>query len=382
MKFYNTEIGRFCAEHSNYEELLSASPYFVKTKRTVIENKTYVMFCYSQIESDFSNCIVRECRGIIFREGEWSKPVCHAFDKFGNYGEEYVPNIDWASAKVTEKIDGSLIKVWWNSDTHKYVVSTNGSISAFDALIEDVRYKSFGELFCDAVNITEFLDVLNKHMKSTYLFELVSPVNRVVIPYEKLQLYFLGERDFNGILTSFVDSDCTEDFKSIGIEIPQIYPLHNLADCVSAASQLPWDEEGYVVHDRYQNRVKIKSPAYVVAHYARMNGNVTVSRLIDVILAGETSEFLVYCSDYKEAIEEIKNKMTLFREALKSAIQDIEQKTHSDGLISRKDFAALVKEYPTYVQPYLFLNYDKSVSVEDYLKEWNTRKWGKVIDLL
>ena len=113
-----------------------------------------------------------------------------------------------------------------------------------------------------------------------------------------------------------------------------------------------------------------------------MNGHVTVSRLIDVILAGETSEFLVYCSDYKEAIEEIENKMTLFREALKSAIQDIEQKTHSDGLISRKDFAALVKEYPTYVQPYLFLNYDKSVSVEDYLKEWNTRKWGKVIDLL
>lgn len=382
MKFYSTEIGRFCAEHSNYEKLLSDSPYFVKTKRTIIGKKTYVMFCYSQIESDFSNSIVRECRGIIFREGEWSKPVCHAFDKFGNYGEDYVPDIDWASAKVTEKIDGSLIKVWWNSDTQRYSVSTNGTINAFDAPIEDVKYKSFGELFCNAVNITKFLCVLDRHMKSTYIFEIVSPVNRVVVPYENLQVYFLGERDFNDILTSFVDSDCTEDFKNIGIETPHIYPMHNLEDCVSAASQLPWDEEGYVVHDKYQNRVKIKSPAYVVAHYARMNGNVTVSRLIDVILTGETSEFLVYCADYKDAIEKIKNKMMLFREALKSALQDIKQKTHSAGLISRKDFAALVKEYPTYVQPYLFLNYDNSVSVEDYLKEWNTCKWEKVVKLL
>ena len=120
---YNTFIGEYCATHDDWENELAAAPYYLKIKY----DGCYVMFSYNQLASDFNNELVREARGIIFRTGEWEYPVCWAFDKFGNYGESYVPEIDWPTAMVTEKIDGSLIKVWWDGYWH---ISTNGTIDA------------------------------------------------------------------------------------------------------------------------------------------------------------------------------------------------------------------------------------------------------------
>ena len=41
---FNTELGRFCAEHENWEELLIQEPYFIKIK----EDGPYIIFNYAQ----------------------------------------------------------------------------------------------------------------------------------------------------------------------------------------------------------------------------------------------------------------------------------------------------------------------------------------------
>ena len=101
----------YIKSHSDWEELLSRDPYNLKISR----DDGYIMFKYDQIASDFSYEEVREARGIIFYEQTWDC-VCHPFNKFGNYGESYCPNIDWNTASVQEKVDGSLI----NSLIEKY----------------------------------------------------------------------------------------------------------------------------------------------------------------------------------------------------------------------------------------------------------------------
>lgn len=372
---YITLIGKFCAEHANYEELLCKEPYFVKTKKLSINDTDFVMFCYNQIKSDFTNPIVKECRGIIFEEGCWETPVCHAFDKFFNYGETFSDEIDWPTAKVTEKIDGSLIKVWKNRDSNNYVISTNGTISAFDAPIEDYKYKSFGELFVNAIDLCDLMSVMSKYNKSTYIFELVSPVNRVVVPYENLHLYFLGERDFDGKLTSFTDSECTEDFRSIGILTPKVFNLSNFDEIINAANELPWDEEGYVVHDKYNNRVKIKSPAYVIAHYSRMNGNISEKHLIRVILEGQEEEFLTYCSDYKDALEKTKQKMENY--LTKCEFWYASMPNFND----RKDYANYVNQVDAMYRPYLFKCYDKYIDPQEFTKDWDENKWEGMMNI-
>ena len=188
---FNTELGLFCSTHDTWEELLTVEPYYLKIK----EDGPYVIFNYDQIRSDFNNPIVREARGIIFRKGKWEYPVCWAFNKFGNYGESYVPDIDWNTAFVSEKVDGSLIKVWWDGDWN---ISTNGTIDAFKAELNNVKFSSFGEYFINTLlhyyeNSTEFYCHLDTDY--TYMFELVGPYNRVVIPYEEPAIYFIGARD-------------------------------------------------------------------------------------------------------------------------------------------------------------------------------------------
>ena len=139
--------------HENWEELLTKDPYNIKISR----DDGYIMFKYNQLSSDFTNPIVREARGIIFKEADW-KCVCHPFDKFMNAEEENsdLAKIDWKTASCQEKIDGSLMKVWYDNGWH---ISTNGTIDAYKAEIANsLKYKTFGELF-DAAAINSNLKI-------------------------------------------------------------------------------------------------------------------------------------------------------------------------------------------------------------------------------
>ena len=110
----------FMNRHEDWEDLLTRPPYNIIVKH----DGDYILLKYSQFNSDFNNEIVRECRGAIFYKLPYNVGyicVCRAFDKFGNYGEDYVKDVDWNSIVVEEKVDGSLIKLWHhNNNWHIY----------------------------------------------------------------------------------------------------------------------------------------------------------------------------------------------------------------------------------------------------------------------
>ena len=382
MSTYNTKIGEFCATHSNWEELLTREPYYILVKR----KDGFVIFNYRQLDSDFSLDIVRECRGIIFKEGEWEYPVCHAFDKFGNYGEPYVPNMDWATVKCSEKIDGSIMKLWcyngcWN-------LSTNGNIDAKDAPIGDVRKEDFAQVFWEGIiqhlpqtaykgKLPTLIDWFNNlNPEYTYIFELVSPYNRVVIPYENTDVYFLGAR--NNISNQQFGCD-TASAMMLNCQMfprPKLYPMQTLTQITAAANTLPWDAEGYVCYDKDFNRCKIKSPKYVMAHFARNNNVITRWHLIDVILRGETDEFLIYASDYKDQIEWVKKLMDEFT----VFVDDCALMTRNLRKLPRPEAAEAVKKFHKFVQPIMFMNLDRIVGGRAYTYAWDAYKWERALD--
>ena len=248
------KVIEYIKNNENWREILSESPYSI----TIKDDGDFILLKYSQIDSDFNNEIVRECRGLIINKN--LNPVCVPFYKFGNYGEPYADNIDWTTAKVEEKIDGSLIKVW-NYDG-KWTVSTNGTIFAHKANIGsdtdnemtvNTTYSNFGELF-EAAATKVGLDITSLNPQYTYMFELVSPYNRVVVPYESIDLYHIGTRD--NITLKEIETD-------IGIKKPKTYQCNNLSDLIEMAGKLRYCEEGYVVKDAEYRRIKVKSPAYV-----------------------------------------------------------------------------------------------------------------------
>lgn len=371
----NTELGKFCKGHSDWPELLTQEPYCLKIK----EDGPYTMFSYDQIRSDFNIKLVREARGIIFRTGEWEQPVCWAFNKFGNYGESYAPEIDWDTAFVTEKIDGSLMKVWWDGDWH---ISTNGCIDAFKAELNNVKMPDFGYYFLEALgkyynSFGEFVAGLETHR--TYMFELVGPYNRVVVPYDEPDLYFLGART-NSSGEEFYCSEFVAGAMGLGkFKRPAHYSLSSLDDCIKAAELKTWDDEGFVVADAHNNRVKIKSPAYVLAHFMRNNNVITRKHIIRVIIENETAEFLCYAADYKDVLEETQGLMNAYHNIGNRLAKSCRT---TATILHKGDYARLVKTFPVIFQGLLFMNYDRDVTAEEYTSNWNENKWEEYLESL
>lgn len=360
---YDLKIRDFILSHDNWEELLQAPPYNL----TISCDNGYIMFKYSQISFDFNDPIVQDARGIIFKESNW-ECVCHAFNKFGNYGENYVEELDWDSVKVLEKIDGSLVKLFY--DNSHWHISTNGTIDAFKANTGNILHPTFGDLFLNAIpdNIATFCGRLDQN--KTYMFELVSPYNRVVIPYENTELYYLGERDMTTGQEYFFPDQWDKS--------PRVFEFNNLQDVIDAADKLPWNEEGYVCVDKDFRRCKIKSPSYVMAHYSRNNGAITRKRLVDVILRGEIKEFCIYAKDYEKLINEVVLEMVEVQIAAE-LIQNIFNLLHLKEL-SRKEYASYVSKYPKVFHGFLFKNYDNEIAWEEYTHDWNANNWDKVLE--
>lgn len=366
-------IQEFIKTYPNWETLLSDEPYCLK----ISYDDNYAMFKYNQLKSDFSLPIVQEARGIIFDMDSWDC-VCYPFKKFFNFGEPNAHEIDWAGGvRVSEKIDGSLMKVWChNGEWH---LSTNGSIDAFKSETGNILYPNFGVLF--EYTLSQYgYDSFEEFCKflapgHTHMFELATPFNRVVVPYEDCCIYYLGQRvgQNPGFRIPF-----EEEYKvnKLKVHYPKVYNLKTIDDVVAAANELGWAEEGYVVCDQHFNRVKVKSPAYVKAHFARNNNVITRKHLIRIILDNEIDEFLTYAAEYEEQLEIARGKMAFYKSCLRSWRKLADTKL---GL-PRSEYAAFLKEeVPDYAHNYLFKYYDRGLSVEEYVEDWDENKWDKFL---
>lgn len=349
----------FIRENENWRELISEKPYCIK----VTEKGNLVCFKYSQIDSDFNEPLVRECRGIILEKDTW-KVVCYPFNKFFNFGESYADEIDWNSARVLEKVDGSLIKVYYYNG---WRVGTNSTIDAGDAKLLTPPYETFIDLFSAAADMCGLdYDRLDPHY--TYIFELRSPYNKVVVPYEDIRIIHIGTR--NNITYEEEEID-------IGIEKPKQYMLSSLDDCIAMAATFDFTKEGFVVVDKNYHRVKVKSEDYVRVHRLANNGSITLERAIDLIRTNELEEFLVYCPQYTNFINDVRHRFNKFCSDIyfnvnMALIEKMDCET-------RKDFAAVAK---TFKYPVVWFKvYDtKSFDIDAWINSLTTAKLATYLE--
>lgn len=311
MKF-KLEIQQFIQEHpDNWEQLIQEAPYFVTVLHDEKFGRKFIMFKYSQIDSNFNLSIVRECRGLILDE-DTLEPISVPFFKFGNAGESYCPEIDWSSCWVGEKLDGSIIKVVKLGKN--LLISTNGTIDAFKApLAEQIGCKAanFGELVEEAIHnefqhtvggisaMDWFASLLDEG--KTYMFELTSPFNKVVVQWHETRLNFLGVRDNVSLQETYFTEHPLKDV----FHTPKVFSLHSLQECIEAAEKLGPSDEGYVVCDKDFNRVKVKSVLYVSLHHMKGNGILSYERGLDIVKSNEICEVVQYFPEFKEHLERI-----------------------------------------------------------------------------
>ena len=286
------ELVDFMNREKNWKEVLAAPPYCL----TFQFDGEYVLAKYQLGVSDLRLSLVQEARGSIFvrENGVW-KCVCRAMDKFFNWGEDAAATIDWASARVLEKVDGSLIKVWYYNGWH---VSTNNTIDAAKNEVADGI--TFRSLF-DGLRYFQF-DDLDTHY--CYWFELVSKWNPLVVQYEEEALYYLGCRNM----------ETMKEESAIPPALywqpyPRSYNFSSLADTIAAANQLQ-NAEGYVVVDGNWNRIKVKGEEYLrLAHIRGNNLGATTRHLVELWKNEQLDDFVAICPQFREEVLQFQFKV-------------------------------------------------------------------------
>ena len=291
-----TQILQVIAEQGldSFEKIkshFSTAPFHIKVVEDV-ENNLYLMK-YDQIKTDFSHPASLEARGIIFEKGT-NRIVCFPFCKFFNDGEKYAAKIDWQTASVQHKYDGSIIKLYWLESKSKWMVATNGTTDARKATVGINEEKNFYTLFQDTLQSSKLdFSILNK--ECTYMFELLHPEQTIVVRYPEPKLIHIGTRNVKTL---------QESYESIGVEQVETFALQSLADCHRAASSLGPSREGFVVCDGSWNRVKIKGKVYLLLHHFIIGADFTEKELaVRLLLNGEWKEIEAYSQEPR--LEEI-----------------------------------------------------------------------------
>jgi len=124
---------------------------------------------YSQIESPMREIIVQQCRGIILDETNNWQIVSYPYDKFFNYGECHAPKLNWSKSQVSEKLDGSLMILYFYQG--KWCVQSSGMADAAGD-VSGFRF-SFRQLFWQVWQELKYS--LPMETDYCFIFELMTP---------------------------------------------------------------------------------------------------------------------------------------------------------------------------------------------------------------
>lgn len=315
----------FILSNPNWEQLIQSDPYCIRIKR----KDSLIMFNYTQGISQPCE-IVNECRGLILDESNNFKVVRYGLYRFYNYGEIGAAEIDSDSMIVTEKIDGSLVMIYYYNNC--WHTSTRSTFDSFDAEIGEtgVKFDAIIETALKNQNID--INSLNKYL--TYVFEVVSPESQVIIHYDETELFFLMARD-NNTLEEVIPPEI-EYFK-----LPKSYEIKTIDDAIEFVSKFDGKEfEGVVVQDKYNHRLKVKNINWLKLHKLYANGRLTNESILDMILTGEDAEYLSYFPESKDRFDFVRDR----HDKMISCAKELDA-IHFSECWTRKEFAETLEEF-------------------------------------
>lgn len=403
---------------------------------TVKDYGNYMMLNYSMINSPKHDPIVKECRSLILDKNNDYRVLARAFDRFLNYGED--PNTEDFKIEDSisyEKVDGSLVLLWFNPYTGEWTWSTRKMAHAEGET--RLGGKTFHELIMETVTEEGFKDIvdhinkLNKYISYTYIFELVSTETRVVVQYGENKLYYLGSRA-NEYGTEFIP-DC-EEYENISgkfsvsflvdslhkkypylknkIVLPKLHKFKTFEDIVSnfpknvvllesrdpekrhskedlfqnclnvvdTKINMKEIEEGYVCISKRDNntlwRLKIKNPTYLAYAHIRENGILSEKKIAYFVMSNEYGEYLsIYPED--------KGFFDPYIEAREKLFSEIDKQWNKFKFIDdKKEYALRVKDLR--ISGILF-KLKSGKTLEEIVNEWldpKTPKYDLMLDLL
>jgi RNA ligase len=300
-----------------------------------------------QFERAWDN-ITLSCRGLIIDND--CKIIGRSFRKFFNYEEvAETINVD-RPFEAYEKMDGSLIILFYYAKEQKWIVASRGSfISDQSELARKI--------------VDEKIDTSQLSSTYTYVFELIAPSNRIVIDYGNVEdLFLLG--CINTISGDELSYDEMYNMNKKIFPIVKRYYTYGDAHTIDDIRKIQENNrEGFVIRFEDGERIKIKFEEYVKLH-----------RIITNVSNKTVWEYLMNDLPFDELLENVpdefydwlkKTKSDLERQFIKiehEILKEFYQIYFKEGITERKAFAE--KALQSKNRGFLFALY----SSKDYCK--------------
>ena len=353
---------------------------------------------YNQLAAKAGNPVSDQCRGLVIRPSEWefgnadnwkdrcvgeTRVLAWPMNRFYNYGDVAAADVDWNDShlRVYEKVDGTCIIVYWDECHKKWHCATR-SVSEADVPINpsnlEIGNMTFRDLFVKALAVTlveisgeninwnfavddiDRMIPIDKEM--TYVFELVSPYNQIVVDYREPRVYLLAARH-----TATGQEAVIENMKlSEYVRRPETWHITSAAALKAFVDTLnPSKFEGAVVCDSKFRRLKVKSPAYVLAHKSKDEVTSSPRNALEAIILEKADDIIPLIT--KEVGDKILRMQSAYAKWCKKIDKNFACFT-LDAAGSRKRFAEQVILSGDWQAPYFNLWEKRAKSASEWIR--------------
>lgn len=355
---------------------------------------------YSQLEARDDDRLAQECRGLILCRmdgqsidadaiiGE-TRVLARPFDRFFNLGQGAAADMNFedSGTRFYEKMDGTMCILYFDDVKSEWHVATR-AVAEANLFIDGFEEYTFRTLFERAVKDTtgqtfnEFVSVetpcsgccycphsqLAKNF--TYIFELTTPVNRIVVPYETYGITLLGVR-INSLGTEI---DPIVWAGILNVPSPEIFKLSSLTDMVDFVSgRDPKGYEGIVACDSEYRRVKVKNAGYLALNKIRDNAMNSPRSLMELVLLEKLDDAIPLIPDVviERALAMREGVRSLMREhgSAYAACMDTADtcSVRSDERAHRKTFAIAVQTSGGWMAPMMAQYTGRTSGLRDFI---------------
>ena len=256
----------------------------------------HIILDYDQITVKWTEPFGYVCRGLVL-DAHTFDVLAFGLHKFFNSGEFYADQIDWNTAFVLEKLDGSMVNRWWSPHTNRFEYSTRFQLPAD---LQRNQCGDFGITWAELINRCIGEATFEQAHDETIALEVMSPINKVVVDHKSYKFAVLARRNNS----TFIESDIRTDSCA-----PRAYAFGSAQDVQAFADTLKGTEcEGFVVVDGNFRRVKIKGAAYVKLHHLK-DGLNSLKNIILFVRKGETEEVLLHFPEFAVIANVIKGEI-------------------------------------------------------------------------
>lgn len=354
---------------------------------------------YDQIESK-AGPMVNQCRGLILStlaplqdaQVTGQEPVgdtqvmARGFDRFFNLGDFNASPVDMDDPGTVffEKIDGTMCLLYWNHVLGSWQVATRSVPLADKSMSDWEGTMTFSNLFDKALSETLlsfspkddssnhssldtvklFLSKLNQEY--TYIFELTTPLNRIVVNYPDYRVHLLGIRN------AVTGEEYSVKDGLPGVPSCPSHKLNNQEELMAfVGSKPPFEQEGVVAMDKNFNRVKIKSLAYMAYNRVRDSAANSPRAVMELLLTEKLDDVMPILElhvqkkgmEFQEGMREFSLQFEKAYQEIFSAVQSYPEEQR------RKMFALSVQERKLWIGPLMDRFSGRSKDFSDYIQK-------------